>query len=544
VGSEFSRNKIGVVARQLVENEAKIRSMIQELLVLLHLSGALTDSSENIMMEQIKDFGRSLDKAQDKIKEIFDGADRLITDSEHLNGIVTETITRTGSIVKSIETTGKSMDSMQGSFQEMIDLFAGAKDASVEVVKGVTNIETIASQTNLLALNAAIEAAQAGAHGKGFAVVAEEVKKLADASSTITRDIKKLLENLDSRMSQAEEAMNLYREKHGEVAGNIKEEDSDIRMTLSNLVDAGHSLQSVTSLVQTQSLSTKEIINHISSAAGNVDTVLEQSKNVTVTSEEIYKNAGKLKSSISSQFEQIMDLENITSPGGFLAGKKVLKIAHDDAFPPWVFVKDGQSGGISIDIFRRIMSRLNREAMMIGATWTSIFPMLNDRRFDLILNAGWPNPYFDSFPVIGSMPYARFETVVFRKEAPGEKTEKVTLNLLSGKRVGVQRAGLGTAVLKGIGAQIVEYDSDVFSFLDHFWGKTEYVVAERMVGSRLNQNYFQGTFKVISEPIEQMEVVCLAHESNRKLIALINHEISELKSSSALDEITSAYTEG
>lgn len=50
-------------------------------------------------------------------------------------------------------------------------------------------IQEIAEQTNLLALNAAIESARAGEHGRGFAVVAGEVRRLAERTTTATREI-------------------------------------------------------------------------------------------------------------------------------------------------------------------------------------------------------------------------------------------------------------------------------------------------------------------------------------------------------------------
>lgn len=68
-------------------------------------------------------------------------------------------------------------------------------------------IISIAQQTNLLALNASIEAARAGEQGKGFAVVAEEIRVLAEQSTSATKTIDDIVCNLQANSQEAVEIM-------------------------------------------------------------------------------------------------------------------------------------------------------------------------------------------------------------------------------------------------------------------------------------------------------------------------------------------------
>jgi methyl-accepting chemotaxis protein len=84
-------------------------------------------------------------------------------------------------------------------------------------------IDDISEQTNLLALNASIEAARAGDQGKGFAVVADDIRKLAERSSTATRDIYDRIEAIQEETSGAITAI---REGHEVIESGVKKASS------------------------------------------------------------------------------------------------------------------------------------------------------------------------------------------------------------------------------------------------------------------------------------------------------------------------------
>ncbi|MBK1680473.1 methyl-accepting chemotaxis protein [Rhodocyclus tenuis] len=106
-------------------------------------------------------------------------------------------------IEKTVQDIGRIAELVQGASQAVEEL--GKRTDQIGNIAAV--IKGIADQTNLLALNAAIEAARAGEQGRGFAVVADEVRQLAERTTSATAEIGTVISAIQSQTRSAVDDM-------------------------------------------------------------------------------------------------------------------------------------------------------------------------------------------------------------------------------------------------------------------------------------------------------------------------------------------------
>jgi methyl-accepting chemotaxis protein len=157
----------------------------------------------------------------------------------------------------------------------------------------VETIDDIASQTNLLALNAAIEAARAGEHGKGFAVVADEVRKLAERSSSATKEINGLIRGIQKTVAEAVQAMN---EGATEVENGVTMAN-EAGKSLNNILSAAEAVftQAEQAAKGTQRMSV--LAEQMVAAADTVSSIIEEN---TASSEQMSANSAEVVQAIEN----------------------------------------------------------------------------------------------------------------------------------------------------------------------------------------------------------------------------------------------------
>ena len=175
-------------------------------------------------------------------------------------------------------------------------------------------ITTIASQTNLLALNASIEAARAGEAGRGFAVVADEIRKLAEGSDSATKEIKIILDKIQS---ESRNTVNIMQE----VKGIYVEQEMSVDKVNSAFGEISDSIGKVAHRIG-------DMTNQVHGLITEKEKIVSSMENISAVSEETAAASEEVTASMQQQSDAVEQVAQSASSLSSLAADLMDKLSN------------------------------------------------------------------------------------------------------------------------------------------------------------------------------------------------------------------------
>lgn len=222
---------------------------------------------------QAEEIARSVEATSHSLDTIGDSFEKIRSGTDHSNQQIQQ--------VKVDAEAGLSM--MQESLEETEQVVSNSVQATSamnrlaqqaqQVSKIIGVIQDLVSDTELLAFNAAIIAAKAGDEGKGFAVVAEEIKDLADRTTTSAQDIQRIIQAIRSDTGEALQAVEATAERIDRGRELALNTDEALKKIVNSVLLASASASEINQLTTSQGDQAQSLLKDASTSLRSVRAV-------------------------------------------------------------------------------------------------------------------------------------------------------------------------------------------------------------------------------------------------------------------------------
>lgn len=324
--------KDGMAAKLKIEQKGYMGILVEKINCFVdNLQGLLDKNTANIkymaeMTETLKDSTqdtiKSIEQVTATIYEVAQGSSDQSKSVQQMAELIEMAAEAIGEVTKNTLFVEKEARISAGSVEESQTIVANLKEKTSksidisnqvltiitemnnksEAINGIVSIITqIASQTNLLALNAAIEAARAGEAGRGFSVVADEIRVLAEQSSS---SVKKIGRIISESLNDTRHAV----KKMDEASNIIGDQEEIINKIYDVFFKTGEDISSFATNMRTSSIMLEEVnvaIEEINTQAQTVAKIIESNAAAT---EEVSAASQEQQGIMESIFRQISSL--------------------------------------------------------------------------------------------------------------------------------------------------------------------------------------------------------------------------------------------
>lgn len=267
------------------------------------MGSAASEVSENTI-----DTAEAISDVVDSLREMDASISRVSQHAQTANahGANSMAIVHEGKQI--VDTTMREMDQVNVTMKALSQVIINLGKSAEQIGEIVEVIDDISEQTNLLSLNASIEAARAGENGKGFAVVASAIGRLSEKSSESTKDIERLIKQIQvivkEAVDSAEKSANsieigvrLVNQTEAAFT-NIFETISETTQLLGEIASSTEEQATASKAIMEASVKVNELTMHVSAASQEELATIEE---VVSTSERVNMLTQEASSSTSVQ---------------------------------------------------------------------------------------------------------------------------------------------------------------------------------------------------------------------------------------------------
>ncbi|MCV9385539.1 two-component regulator propeller domain-containing protein [Reichenbachiella ulvae] len=322
----------------LTQNFNRALSNINELLHQITESANTIDASSSEMLSTSEEMTRNTEEIASAISQMSNGAQTQVSKvdesstivekirqaaedmaakSQRINQVALEGSKRSEKGLTMVNNVSSSMSEISEYTSKTNHSMNILKERSLEIHRVLGVISNIAGQTNLLALNAAIEAAQAGDAGRGFAVVADEIRKLAESSKASTKEIEKLINDVQTDTSMAASLM----ETMSQSVSRGVSASGEVSKVFEEISEASNETLSYSEEIMNATQEQTQNINQVVTTIENVVVIAEQTAAGT---EEVAASANELVSGMTNYNQKSHRLSEIAKSLRDSVGKFVL----------------------------------------------------------------------------------------------------------------------------------------------------------------------------------------------------------------------------